>query len=280
LIIKQPRINQKQPKNNLKTTKKADNIMARDSFIFYASFYEAMKCLADNDYIAVSKAVNEYALYGNEIELSGIANGFFQLIKPQIDANNRRRENGLKGGAPSGNRNARKQPNAPEFDFKNNQELTEKQPKNNQKQPNVNVNVNVNDNKKENIKKKDVADATTPLPETVDFKKSDSTENPASPEKEKGCAEKEKAKAKTIEERAIDFWNELERYKGSYGCEMLQAFYTYWTEYNEGGRKMRYEMEKTFSLPRRLETWAKNDEKWNKKSSVQTNRSVNDIWKR
>ena len=68
--------------------------MTRDSFIFYASFYEAMRCLDDAAYVAVSKAVNEYALYGNEIELDGTAKGFFQLIKPQIDANNKRYENG------------------------------------------------------------------------------------------------------------------------------------------------------------------------------------------
>ena len=142
--------------------------MERESFIFYASFYEAMKYLPDTDYIAVSKAVFEYAIYGNEIELSGIANGFFQLIKPQIDANNRRRDAGMKGGAPRGNNNAIKQPKTtnadetkqPTLDFettKTAEENNPKQPKvdfkttktaekNNQKKPNVNVNVNVNGN--------------------------------------------------------------------------------------------------------------------------------------
>lgn len=254
--------------------------MARDSFIFYASFYEAMKCLADNDYIAVSKAVNEYALYGNEIELSGIANGFFQLIKPQIDANNRRRENGLKGGAPSGNRNARKQPNAPELDFENNQELTEKQPKNNQKQPNVNVNVNANVNanvnEKESVEKNAADKSATPTLEN-DFS-ANPIENPASPEKEKGCAEKEK----TIDERAAEFWKMIEPYKGSYGCEMLQAFYGYWTEHNAKGRKMRFEMEKVFDIPRRLATWASNENKFGRKPAPQktSSLSVNDIWKK
>lgn len=52
----------------------------------------------------------------------------FNFIKPQIDRNNRRYENGKKGGAPKGNTNAGKP--------------VKKQPKNNQKQPNVNENVN------------------------------------------------------------------------------------------------------------------------------------------
>ena len=258
--------------------------MARDSYVFYASFYEAMRCLADNDYIAVSKAVNEYALYGNEMELSGIANGFFQLIKPQLDANIRRRENGLKGGAPSGNRNARKQPNSTELDFENNQKTTETQKENNLKQPNVNVNVNanVNDNvnEKESVEKNAADKSATPTLEK-DFS-AEPIENPASPEKEKGCAEKEKAPAKTIEERSIDFWNDIEAYKGSYGCEMLQAFYGYWSEYNEGGRKMRFEMEKIWNLGRRLATWAANDKKFGRKTAAPkttSSLSVNDRWK-
>ena len=129
--------------------------MNRGSFIFYASFYEAMKCLDETNYNAVSRAINEYALYGTELELDGVAKGFFQLIKPQIDANNRRRDNGLKGGAPQGNSNAKKQPKTTEKQPKNNQETTENQPKNNlkttenqpkttEKQPNVNDNVNDN----------------------------------------------------------------------------------------------------------------------------------------
>ena len=68
-----------------------------------------------------------------------------ELIKPQLEANNQKYINGLKGGAPKGNQNAKKGKEQP----KNNQETTEEQPKNNQKQPNENVNENVNVNEKE-----------------------------------------------------------------------------------------------------------------------------------
>ena len=325
--------------------------MTRDSFIFYASFYEAMRCLDDVAYVAVSKAVNEYALYGNEIELDGTAKGFFQLIKPQIDANNKRYENGKKGaeygklgGRPRKNNpdnnpeenpnetpntenkafnnpeeNPYKTPNAKKTAFKNPKENPNetlsveievkpqefaaikgveitagndnfenvdfidneqaKTPKNPKQTPNVNDNVNDNVNNNNSLRgdfeNSAVADATTPTTEN-DFS-ANPIENPASPEKEKGGAEKEKR----IDERAADFWEMIEPYKGSYGCEMLQAFYGYWTEHNANGRKMRFEMEKVFNIQRRLATWASNEKKFGRKPAPQktSSLSVNDRWK-
>ena len=255
-------------KNNLKTTKTIERVikMARESFIFYASFYEGMKYLDEANYNAVSRAVNEYALYGNEIKLEGIANGFFQLIKPQLDANIRRRENGMKGGAPMGNSNSKKKSEMPELDFENNPKQPMVDSKNNQKQPNVNVNDNVNVNVNDNFLESEnsaVADATTQTNRVSDDVLADSIENSASPkEKEKSSAKKEKEPApakKPIEERHLDFWQEIEQHKDKYDCEMLQAFYNYWGEYNEGGKKMRWEMQPTWNLAGRLATWAKRE---------------------
>lgn len=114
--------------------------MERESFVFYRSFYEGIKELPRDIQGEVLTAIIEYGLNGVTTEnQKPITKAMFTLIKPQLDANNQRFENGKNGGAPKGNQNARKQP-------KNNQETTEKQPKNNQKQPNVNDNVNVNDN--------------------------------------------------------------------------------------------------------------------------------------
>ena len=121
--------------------------MERESFVFYRSFYEGIKELPRDIQGEVLTAIMEYGLNGVTTEnQKPITKAMFALIKPQLDANNQRFENGKNGGAPKGNQNARKQP-------KNNQETTEKQPKNNQKQPknnqkqpNVNDNVNVNDN--------------------------------------------------------------------------------------------------------------------------------------
>ena len=123
----------------------------RDSIVFYRSFYEAVKELPPEEQAVVYNAICSYALDGVEPELSGVAKAVFLLVKPQIDANNARYENSVKGGAPKGNTNAKK---VEEKQPKNNQKTTKKQPKDNQKttkgQPNENVNENVNVNDNEN----------------------------------------------------------------------------------------------------------------------------------
>lgn len=72
--------------------------MARDSFIFYRSFLEAIKCMPAEVQAEIYPAIVEYALNGKEPKgLSDIAKGVFILIKPVMDANNARSEGGKKG---------------------------------------------------------------------------------------------------------------------------------------------------------------------------------------
>ena len=70
----------------------------RDSIVFYRSFYEAISNLEDKDRLEAYEAIIGYGLTGEEIECSGIARALFLMAKPQIDANQRRYENGKKGG--------------------------------------------------------------------------------------------------------------------------------------------------------------------------------------
>lgn len=73
--------------------------MERDSFIFYRSFYEAVRDLQKDIQLEVYTAIMEYALYGRQPEqLKPFARGIFTLIKPNIDVNTARFENGRKGG--------------------------------------------------------------------------------------------------------------------------------------------------------------------------------------
>ena len=66
-----------------------------------------------------------------------------------------------------------------------------------------------------------------------------------------------KQPAKTLEERQNDFmWKIAEVGKGVYPDEMLRAFFDYWSEHNENGKKMLFEMKKTFDIKKRLATWA------------------------
>ena len=120
----------------------------RDSFLFYRSFYEAISDLEAEDRIKVYDAICEYALNGNEPELRGAASAIFKMAKPQINANNKRYENGKKGGRPS-KKETKTEPT-------NNQNKTKAKPSHNldetKTKPNVNVNDNVNDNEKESPK--------------------------------------------------------------------------------------------------------------------------------
>lgn len=72
--------------------------MARDSFIFYRSFYEAIDELPEENQLQVYKAISAYALNQEELELKGTAKAIFSLIKPQLDANYQKYINGKQKG--------------------------------------------------------------------------------------------------------------------------------------------------------------------------------------
>lgn len=130
--------------------------MSKSSYIFYRSFYEAIKDLPDSDKLIIYDAITQYALDRTEPNLTGFPKTIFKLIQPQLDANWKRYENGLKGGAPEGNMNAVK--------------TTDKQPKNNQKQTNENEKVNVNDKEIGGMgEKKTIAFSPPTLSELSDF---------------------------------------------------------------------------------------------------------------
>lgn len=103
--------------------------MARDSFIFYRSFYEAIKEVPAEAQLQIYKAISIYALEQEEIELSGIAKAIFSLVKPQLDANYKKYENGKQTKSKSKAKNK-------QTESKIGTNVNE----------NVNVNVNVNDN--------------------------------------------------------------------------------------------------------------------------------------
>ena len=75
---------------------KGEHNVERDSFIFYRSFYESIKEIPEGEQLKVYKAITEYALNQNEVELTGIAKAIFTLIKPQLDANYQKFLNGKK----------------------------------------------------------------------------------------------------------------------------------------------------------------------------------------
>src|SRR5690242_4097779 len=67
----------------------------------------------------------------------------------------------------------------------------------------------------------------------------------------------------SMDERKLEFMNKVAVHLAIYEKEMLRDFFDYWTESNEGGRKMRFEMQKVFDIKRRLRTWYKNNNRFN-----------------
>lgn len=64
---------------------------------------------------------------------------------------------------------------------------------------------------------------------------------------------------KDINIRKQEFADSLKPFLESYGKEMLNDFYLYWTEHGVNDKKLRFEKERTFGLERRLLTWSKNN---------------------
>lgn len=72
-------------------------------------------------------------------------------------------------------------------------------------------------------------------------------------------------KENNIESRKLKFASTLQPFLLTYGKDFLNDFYKYWTEPNKSNTKFKQELEKTWSLERRLETWAKNEKNFERK---------------
>lgn len=73
----------------------------RDSLVFYRSFAEAISDLDEKDQLAAFWNIVRYGLDGDEPTERGAASAVYRMAKPQIDVNNKRYQNGSKGGRPT-----------------------------------------------------------------------------------------------------------------------------------------------------------------------------------
>lgn len=67
-----------------------------------------------------------------------------------------------------------------------------------------------------------------------------------------------------IPERKENFKKSMEPYRGKYSSDMLNEFYQYWAELNPSQTKMRFELQKTWETGKRLATWARKQDTFNK----------------
>ncbi len=110
---------------------------ARDSTIIYRSFYEAIIELQDKNQAELWRAIFEYSLNFEQIELTGLSKTIFTLIKPQLDANIQRYKNGKK---PKG----KQRKSVSEANNKQDQSKSQTN-KNGKENPNLNLNQKENE---------------------------------------------------------------------------------------------------------------------------------------
>lgn len=143
--------------------------MERNSFVFYASWLNAIRELPRDIQGEVLTAIVEYGLLGETTDnLKPFAKAILSIVKPQIDANNQKYTNGqkgaeygAKGGRPSKDKNPKETPRKPQ--------------ENPKETPNVYDNDNDLDKKKilsdERIKEKALAALSESSPDYAKFVK-------------------------------------------------------------------------------------------------------------
>lgn len=78
-----------------------------------------------------------------------------------------------------------------------------------------------------------------------------------------------------IENREQEFLKGLKIFVTQYSIEMLKEFHRYWSEKSKNGKKMRFEMQDTWELSKRLASWKSRSEK-NFKNNGNTRQSARD----
>lgn len=112
--------------------------------VFYASWLDAVRALPKALQGDVLLSMLEYGIEGKTVCKQGsVAMAMLAMVKPIIDANNKRYESGCKGGRPKVEPRVEQKPNG-------NQTETKQKPNGNQTEP-YNDNDNVNDNEEEDI---------------------------------------------------------------------------------------------------------------------------------
>lgn len=257
----------------------------RTSFVFSSSLLQAIDKLPQELKGEFMIAIVNYAIRGEEPKFFDLADVIWQLIRDIIDRDNVRRDSAQRNLSEArSKKNKRKE----EEDANNSDGGTSEQ-------NDVCTTQLEEENKFDEHKEKDeksLCDTNEKFVrhkekvcviQTVDTKKEPEKANfgdkggtiggdniPATIRKERlptGVQRKENLSVVpigTTRTRKVKFGEDVWAYRTKYTREMLKAFYDYWSEENRSGTKMRFEMEKTWQLGRRLAVWANRDNQFGK----------------
>ena len=210
----------------------------KKTFIFNTQWAEILSAYTPEFRHAIYDAIIEYAITGDVPALSPMEAMAFEFIKKEMDYNSgkykdilsKRSEAGKKGMAIRYNLHS----NAAEDVTK----LTNVTDNDN---VNDNENVNDNDNENENVNENGAVGVDEVKPTRVGRR--------ASPA----------AAAAATNRRAALFRKKVFAFQPKHELLTLQNFFDYWSEPNPSQTKMRFELERTWDLSRRLSTWAKRE---------------------
>lgn len=79
------------------------------------------------------------------------------------------------------------------------------------------------------------------------------------------------SKEELINIKKGEFKKTIEPHVEKYGKELCNKFFAYWVEPNKSKTKLRFELQQTWDVKGRLNTFAKNDKQFTKKEPVQAN---------
>ena len=218
----------------------------KDSFILHTSQYDSISKLSLEDRGLFITAIYQYASTGQYDELPPLVDMAFSFVRQRIDEDNdhyqkvceKRAAAGRKGGAPKGNKNASKSDSVAE--------------ENNQKQPKTTKNNQNN-----------LSDTNTDT-ESSDEDKKEGTKVPKKkPAFSLSLSDSQKAELQQHKDWLME---QIAPYVDIYGRDICNDFYKYWTEPERKKQgypahpRLRYQLQKTFDVGRRLGTFVRNAE--------------------
>ena len=133
----------------------------RKGFTFYRSYYEAISLLPADDQLTVYKAIMEYSLNGtipDTEDMSLCARLLIMAFMPNLEANNRRYANGVKGGRGHKSDTTSNDQEVPTTEAAPNQAESKAKPSVNQTESKAGANENENENDDDNENDKGNAD--------------------------------------------------------------------------------------------------------------------------
>ena len=241
------------------------------SFTFHTSWADALRALPAEARLEVYDAIVAYAATGSVSDLSPFANMAFSFMRAAIDADAATREK----RAMAGRKHKGNQYSTP-IDSDETEQSEQAPLEQNGTSWNKMEQVGTSWNKLEQIgtswnKLEQIGTCVPSVPNASPLTLPQEETSPITPKEDNPLifpleeetptmvGAKKADPAELMEKRKQAFLMQLTPFFSRYGQAMCQDFSDYWTEPNRSRTKMRFELERTWDLARRLATWSKRD---------------------